>query len=171
MIHLTDLKTKIYSPKKTAEGLKAINPRTTKFHITPKIHIKNNPGRPVISSINCHTSEISRFVDHHLQPLVKEIPSCIKDTSDFVNKINNFKVPENSLVTMDIKALYTNIPNNEGTSAVKQKHDNYTKKMVATTVISTFLALILTLSNFNFNSEFYLKIKGCANSNIKYIHV
>ena len=69
-----------------------------------------------------------------------------KDTNEFVNKINNFKVPENSfLVTMDVKALYRNIPNNESIAPVKGKCDNYTKKTVATKVATTFLALILTL--------------------------
>ena len=63
--------------KKTAQGLKVINPKTPKFYITPKIHKENNPGRSIINSINCHTSEVLRFVDHHLQPLVKEIPSYI----------------------------------------------------------------------------------------------
>ena len=149
--------------KKTADGLKIIDPKTPKFYITPKIHNENNKGRTVINSINCQTSEISRFFDHRLQPLVREIPSCIKDTNDFVNKINNFKVPENSfLVTIDVKALYANIPNNEGIAAVKRKHDNYTKKIVATKVITTFLGLVLTLNNFIFNSKFYLQIKGCT---------
>ena len=41
--------------KKTAEGLKIIKPKTLKFYIGPKIHKENNPGRPVINSINCHT--------------------------------------------------------------------------------------------------------------------
>ena len=36
--------------KKTAEGIKAINPKTPKFYITPKIHKENSPGRPVINS-------------------------------------------------------------------------------------------------------------------------
>ena len=63
---------------------------------------------------------------------------------------------------MDIKTLYTNIPNNEGIAAMKRKRDNYTKKTVATKVITTFLALILTLNNFIFNSKFYLRIKGYA---------
>ena len=58
--------------KKTAQGLKIINPKTTKFYITLKIHKDNNPERPFINSINCLTYEISRFVDHHLQPSVKE---------------------------------------------------------------------------------------------------
>ena len=33
--------------------------------------------------IECHTSEISRFVDHHLQRVVKQIPSCTKNTNFF----------------------------------------------------------------------------------------
>ena len=37
---------------------------------------------------------------------------------------------------MDVKALHTDIPNIEGT--VNQKHDNYTKKTVATKEITTF---------------------------------
>ena len=94
-----------------------------------KLRNKNNPGRHVINSIKCHTSKISHFFDHHLQPLVKEISSHIKDTNDFVNKIDNFKVPENSsLVKMNVKTLYTNIPNNEGVAAVKRKRSNYTEK-------------------------------------------
>ena len=57
---------------------------------------KKKTGRPVINSINCHASEISRFVDHHLQRLAREIPLYIKDTNDFINEINNFAVPPNS---------------------------------------------------------------------------
>ena len=63
---------------------------------------------------------------------------------------------------MDVKALYTNIPNNEDIAALKRKHDNCTKKTVATKVITTFLALILTLINFIFNSKFYFQIKSWA---------
>ena len=100
---------------------------------------------------------------YNLQPLAKEIRSSIKDTNDSVNKINNFKLPKNSfLVTMDVKALCINISSNKSIAAAKEKCDNYTKKSVATKVITTFLALTLTLNNFIFNSKFYLQIKGCA---------
>ena len=54
------------------------------------------------------------------------------------------------------------MPKNKGIAAVKRKHEKYTKKTVATKVIITLLALILTLNNFIFNSKFYLQIKGCA---------
>ena len=45
------------------------------FYLKPKVHKEGNPGRPVISSINCHTSKISEYADYHLQPIVKEILS------------------------------------------------------------------------------------------------
>ena len=82
----------------------------------PKIHKEGNPGRPVVSSVNCHTSKISKFVDYHIQPLAKELPSYVKDTTDFINKVKDIgPLPENSyLVTMDVSSLYTNIPHDEG---------------------------------------------------------
>ena len=95
--------------------------------------------------------------------MVKQIPLNIKDTNNFINKINNFSVPVNSiLVTMDVRSLYTGIPNNEGIAATKKRYDNYIHKTIPSKIITTFLALILTLNNFVFNSKFYLQIKGCA---------
>ena len=137
-----------------ANGLKNPSHRTPQFYISPKIHKERNPGRPVVSSINCHTANISKYVDYHLQPIVKQIPSYVKDTNDFINKINAVKsVPKNSyLVTMDVRSLYTNIPNAEGISAVKRAFDKYSKKTTTTKVITTLLALILTLNNFVFDS-------------------
>ena len=150
-------------PTKIADGLITSNPRTPKFYIPPKIHKENNPGRPVISSINCHKSKISKHVDYHLPPIMKEIPSYIKDTNDFINKINNHNIPKVSIfVTLDVKSFYTSIPNPEGIAAVKKAHERYQHKTVPTKVITTFLALILTLNNFMFNSKFYLQIKECA---------
>ena len=51
--------------KNVVEGLKTTSPRTPRFHMKPKIHKQGNPGRPVISSVNCHTSNISKYVDYH----------------------------------------------------------------------------------------------------------
>ena len=80
--------------------------------------------------------------------------------------MNNFKDPVNcTLVTMDVKALYKTIPNNNGIAAVKRKHDNYTKKTVTAKVI-TSLALISTLNSFIFNSKFYFQIRGCTSGAI-----
>ena len=70
--------------EKTANSLKLENPKTLKFYTSPKTHKKGNPGRPIVNSINSHTSNLSKFVDHYLQPHVQNIPSYVKDTPDFI---------------------------------------------------------------------------------------
>ena len=150
--------------QKTANGLKVHDPRTPLFYLLPKIHKAGNPGRPVVSSVNCHTSKISEFIDYYLQPLVKSLPSYIQDTTDFLNKLG--KLPKTlpkdvHLVTMDVKSLYTNIPNNEGIDAIK---DYITKSDISNMkpVLIAFLRLVLTLNNFSFNGANYLQISGVS---------
>ena len=80
-----------------------------------KIHNEGNPGRPPISSLNCHTSQISEYVDFHLQLIVTQVPSYVKDTTDFLRKLDAMKsVPEIAyLVSPDVKSLYASILNAE----------------------------------------------------------
>ena len=94
--------------EKVTDGLKTENPRTLKFHLRPKIHKRGKPGRPVVNSVNCRTSNISKYVEYHLQLIVKEIPSYVKDTKYLIQKLNQVEeVPEDSLlVTLDVKSLY-----------------------------------------------------------------
>ena len=75
----------------------------------------------MISSINCETSKISENEDYHPQLIVKEIPSYVQDTSKFLRKINqiNFTPDNLYVVSLDVKSLYTNIPNAEGIKSVK----------------------------------------------------
>ena len=80
-----------------------------------------NPGRPIVSSGASPTEGISHFVDYHLAPLVKEIPSYIKDTMDFFNRLQTIDnlPPDMLLVTLDVQSLYTNIPHSEGIEACR----------------------------------------------------
>ena len=159
-----------------ADGLKPLEPKTPRLYMLPKIHKEGNPGRPVVSSVNCHTSKISKFVDYHIQPLAKELPSYVKDTTDFINKIKDIgPLPSNSyLFTMDVSSLYTNIPHNEGLHALREKLDLRQNKSVSTKVLVTLMTLILTLNNFIFNGINYLQIKGCAigtNSSPSFVNI
>ena len=63
--------------EKIADGLNLSNSKTPKFYMKLKTHRKDNPGQPVVSSVDCHTSSISKCVDYTLQPIVKDIPSCV----------------------------------------------------------------------------------------------
>ena len=69
-----------------AQKLITTNPRTLKLYTRPKTHKGGNPGRPVISSVGCHTSSMFQYVEYYLQHIIKQILSYVKDTNDFINK-------------------------------------------------------------------------------------
>ena len=64
--------------KNITDNLKTTNVKTPHFYIAPKVYKKDIPGRHVVSSIDCHTSKLSKFVDEDLQPHVKALPSTLK---------------------------------------------------------------------------------------------
>ena len=68
----------------------------------------------------------------------------------FLKKLEKVKdIPQESLlVTLDVKSLYINVPNNEDIKAVKEPYERYKEKTGSIKVILTFLSLILTLNNF-----------------------
>ena len=56
----------------------------------------------------------------HLQNFLDKIPSFLKDTTDFLCKLNDIThlvKPDSLLVTMDVNSLYTNIPHSDGLEA------------------------------------------------------
>ena len=55
-----------------------------------------------------------------------------EDNKNFLQKLDREKnIPNDSLlVTLDVKLLYTNIPNNASIKAVREAYDNYPGKTV-----------------------------------------
>ena len=54
--------------------------------------------------------------------MAKQIQSYFKDNDNFINKINNFPVPENSLlVTVDVKSLYMSTPSKKELAVIERK--------------------------------------------------
>ena len=93
----------------------------------------------------------------------------IRDTSDFLRKINKRKyVPNDSYFASFEKLLYTSIPNPEGIKTVKTSIENYQNRRVVKKVIITLLTLIPTLNNFIFNNK-YLQLTP-NNSNDGKLH-
>ena len=142
--------------------------RTPQIYFLPKIHKMKfpPPGRPIVSANDCATERISAFVDHFLNPLVKETKSYIQDTTDFLNQIEKMgKVSKDTILgTLDVTSLYTNIPNWEGISAVSEilnEKRNKTEKPSNDSLVQ-LLELVLKLNNFQFNGDNYLQIGGTA---------
>ena len=63
------------------------------------------------------TSRLSIFLDYYLKPIVSTLPSFIKYTNHFLQTVLDDQLTISecaTLVTLDVRALYTNIPHDEG---------------------------------------------------------
>ena len=156
------------------------------MHILPKIHrlnqsdilkIEDNgfnidkiipPGRPIISQIGTVTECIGRYVDYFLVPIVQNQHTYIKDTADFIHKIENIKPPADCwLCSFDISQMFTNCPINEILSAVKIAYNDFDKahfkiKCPPTDDLIYLLKSILENNVFEFNGELFQQIIGAA---------
>ena len=67
-------------------------------------------------------------------------------------------------MTIDVCSLYTNIPNNEGITAVNQalnQHIPYGQNPSYVSLLR-LLRMVLTMNNFTFNEKHYLQVGGTA---------
>ena len=150
--------------EKIFDSIKPQQARTARFYFLPKIHKPIVKGRPIISGNNCPTEAISAFVDEHLKPFVKQVPSYVRDTTDFINKVENFhSYTDFYLVTMDVTSLYTNIPNHEGMTAVyRMMREKGYDGQVSLRSLTKLLEFVLHMNNFTFNEVNYLQCGGTA---------
>lgn len=85
------------------------------IYVLPKIHKDpiNPPDRPIVSSTASVTMPLAKYLDRCLTPLIIQIRSYIRDTQDFLSKIQPLIIPPDALlVTWDVANLYTAIPHN-----------------------------------------------------------
>ena len=99
------------------------HPARAIFYTLPKIHkscVEPVPGRPIVAGTQSLTEPLSQYLDLHIKKLVFHLPSYLKDTTDFLNRLNSVQLTEENvyLCTMDITALYTNVPHTEGLEAL-----------------------------------------------------
>ena len=140
--------------------------RTPVFYTLPKLHKEGIPGRPIISGCNSPTEKLSQYLDFYLKPIVRNIPSYIKDTTHFLQVVLNQKeIPNNAiLVTLDVKSLYTNIPHNEGINLCLSAIQNYYQGNTPLPIqhLKQMLIFILQNNHFTFNGKTYLQSHGTS---------
>ena len=127
----------------------AEEPKFGRFYLLPKIHkrLHNVPGRTF------YTENISAFLDFQLKPIAAKIKSYIKDTNDFLRKLQNLpKVPDDAILCkIDVVRQYPNIPNDEDLLLLKIALDRLRNKTVSTESLIKQAELVLKNNYFEFN--------------------
>ena len=150
----------------SAVNLVVENPRTSRFYVLPKIHKPGNPGRPIVSACNCPTELIATYLDRITTPLVQSLPSYVKDTNHMLRIADSFRFPGtfNYVFTMDVRSLYTVIPNGDGLLALTHFLNKRQVLQLPTPTLVRLAELVLTLNSFSFNGNFYRQTGGVAMS-------
>ena len=120
-----------------------------------------------MSACNCPTENIAAFLDEVMLPLVANLSTYVKDTTNGLEIVNSFDFNNSNpnqrvLFTMDVKSLYTVIPNDSGLQALAYFLNKHPVLEPPTSTLTRLAELILTLSVFSFNQQYYCQVGGEA---------
>ncbi|CAF1203313.1 unnamed protein product [Adineta steineri] len=131
------------------------------------------PLRPIISSINGPTNNVSHFLDHLIRPLFDHVAkqtTFINDI-DLVRQLEKYQenghlLPTTHFITFDVTDLYTMIPRNGALEALGRfLAKASTGGKIGNLSIDTILKLarlVLDTNYFVYNNKYYRQIKGGA---------
>ena len=145
----------------SATNLVVTTPRASSFYLLPKIHKPGNPGRPIVSACSCPTENIATFLDEITAPLVCNLQTYVKEKKHALQIFDEFRFGD-FLFTMDIKSLYTVIPNNDGLRALVHFLDKQEVKEPSTATLTRLAELVLILDAFSFNGDHYRQVSSVA---------
>ena len=120
-----------------------------------------------MSTYDCPTVYISKFLDIILSPLVQDLPSFIKDTPQFLQIINDFELPANAnhkpfLHTMDVTSLYTSMPHDGALKASKDFLEKCSNQSMSTSSLLQLIEMVLKMNTFHFNGRYFSQKQGVA---------
>jgi len=159
----------------SSRQFKLLNPNTPHrpraFYLLPKIHKpyskwpheKMPEGRPIVSDCSSETYYISKLVDYFLKPFSNINPGYIRDTYDFIHKIQNKHIPKTAyLVTGDVTALYTNMHIPRSIQKVRELFTEFPSNLRPDQEILDLLEICLITNEFEFDGKLFLQILGTA---------
>ncbi|XP_068675529.1 uncharacterized protein [Montipora foliosa] len=133
-----------------------------------KTHKEANPLRLITSCCGTSIERLSAFTEFYLKPLAQNLPSFVKDTSDLINKIQALNAekgplpPGSLLVSWDVVAMFPNIDNNLGISAVRNALDSRKDKFPSTDCIVEAVEICLQINNCQFADQNFIQKHGTA---------
>jgi hypothetical protein len=171
--------------KKEGEYITKFNYMTSNFYGLPKVHksdkIKFESGkqnveivnifepedlkfRPIVAGHSCPTSRLSHLLDLILQPFGRFVKSNIKNSVELLNKLPSSLSEGDTLATMDVTSLYSNIKHETGLTAVKYWCERYPHELnkFPIKLVLDGCRLVLENNYFQFNQENYIQILGTA---------
>jgi hypothetical protein len=133
----------------------------------PKIHKPNVPMRPIVSSRDSPSRELSRFLLPILKPLSGYTDSHVVNTKHFVEITKDLQVTDTDmLVSFDVESLFTNIPVKETLNVIETRlNQDITltdRTKLPVNVIMELLKLCTESNYFELEGQIYRQDEGMA---------
>ena len=138
-----------------------------KTGILIKIHKPGFPVRPIISTVNLPTYNVSKFFAKFLQHSLKSPASHIDNSLKLKEKINDFQIPSNfDIISLDVVSLFTNVPENLVVQSIEKRWTQLHNKInMSCTEFIEVIKFILNNNFFQFNKKIYKQTFGSAMGN------
>ena len=118
----------------------------------PKIHknIKDPPLRPIISTIGTATHSIAKSLNNIIS---KYIPKrfTLGSSYEFINLIQNVRVEDNVMASLDVESLFTNVPVDDTIDIILQNvynHNEITPPPIPLSILKELLMICTTQTPF-----------------------
>lgn len=156
-------KTKKYISYQCFKRIFLTSANLARAYALPKIHKQGNPFRLIVSAIGSPLYHFSKLMQIILSKTLDSEPSfSLKNSNQFHCSINNFVVPQDHcLISLDVTALFTNIPNELVIEGIKKRWPTIAKFTdVPISEMITAINLILNSTFFTFNEKTYQQVDG-----------
>ncbi|XP_068704908.1 uncharacterized protein [Montipora foliosa] len=134
---------------------------------TIKTHKEGNPLRLITTCCGTAIENLSAFSEFYLKPLAQNLPSFVKDTTHFLQKIEELNKmgpfsEDSLLVSWDVVAMFPNIDNNLRINAVIEALEARAARFPSTDCIVEAVQICLKHNNSFFEADNFLQIHGTA---------
>ena len=135
------------------------------FHYIPFYVVEFSNPSCIVSGIGTPTEKLAEVAEHELSEFVETSPSYIRDTTDFICKLQEIKepLPENAfLFCFDVAKLYPSVPRKEGLDASREALENRSTSLVDTESVMQMIRTVLDNNIFGFGDQNYIQKEGVA---------
>ena len=138
-----------------------------KLYGLPKIHKKDIPLRPIVSSQGSVFYGVAKEIARNLKPLSGNNNHQVLNSKEFADDIKKIKLEEGEcIMSYDVAALFTYIPVKPAIEVVKKKLEQdielHQRTTMSTQNILDLLEFCLCNTYFLFQSHYYEQTQGAA---------
>ena len=143
--------------------------RTQEMYFLRKVHKWPHKVRPIVSCSSGPTERISGFLCKVLSAHLDTVPSLVVNSQQVIQSLESLYLPTNrtiTLVSLDVQALYTSIPQAASIQMVLQRimptEPSSSKSNITKNMLKDFLKVVISDNTFRFHNRYYNQVRGVA---------